>query len=245
VKCDRRTVLRGATIGFLGAGAGCLDGTGSAGERANAPLTAAETRRSTEASTGTATGTRTSTTATTESDATTTTEPRTDATSTEGTPSTAESTSTPTATCEEGLRRLRIDFPADFELAYGQGFGFELTAEPEAVAVGDDLTITLRNTTDEPQTTGPKGKYAIERRIEDGWRHVLQVPEGYSPPDGRVTHRPGEGFTWRLPVSREGFSAGPYTVCAPLRSGEYHFTYWGFPDGKRGLTIAFDIERGR
>ena len=247
---DRRTILRGATIGLLGAGAGCLDSVGGTSEGANAPSTAAETRTTigteagggTEVGTGTGTGTETttadpSTTAAPESDTTTATE-----TETEGATTSSDGTSSATPTCESGLRRLEIDFPANYELAYREGFDFELTADPGTVAVGDDLAIELRNTADEPRTTGPKERYAIERAVEDGWRHVLQVPEGYTPPDGQVVHRPGEGFTWRFPANAEGFSAEPYTVCEPLQSGEYHFTYWGFPDAMRGLTIEFEIE---
>ena len=247
---DRRTILRGATIGLLGAGAGCLDSVGGTSEGANAPSTAAETRTTigteagggTEVGTGTGTGTETttadpSTTAAPESDTTTATE-----TGTEDAPTSSDGTSSATPTCESGLRRLEIDFPANYELAYREGFDFELTADPGTVAVGDDLAIELRNTADEPRTTGPKERYAIERAVEDGWRHVLQVPEGYTPPDGQVVHRPGEGFTWRFPANAEGFSAEPYTVCEPLQSGEYHFTYWGFPDAMRGLTIEFEIE---
>ena len=247
---DRRTILRGATIGLLGAGAGCLDSVGGTSEGANAPSTAAETRTTigteagggTEVGTGTGTGTETttadpSTTAAPESDTTTATE-----TGTEGAPTSSDGTSSATPTCENGLRRLEIDFPANYELAYREGFDFELTADPGTVAVGDDLAIELRNTADEPRTTGPKERYAIERAVEDGWRHVLQVPEGYTPPDGQVVHRPDEGFTWRFPANAEGFSAEPYTVCEPLQSGEYHFTYWGFPDAMRGLTIEFEIE---
>jgi len=250
VQYDRRTILRGATIGLLGAGAGCLDSVGGTSEGANAPSTAAETRTTigteagggTEVGTGTGTGTETttadpSTTAAPESDTTTATE-----TGTEGAPTSSDGTSSATPTCESGLRRLEIDFPANYELAYREGFDFELTADPGTVAVGDDLAIELRNTADEPRTTGPKERYAIERAVEDGWRHVLQVPEGYTPPDGQVVHRPGEGFTWRFPANAEGFSAEPYTVCEPLQSGEYHFTYWGFPDARRGLTIEFEIE---
>jgi len=250
VQYDRRTILRGATIGLLGAGAGCLDSVGGTSEGANAPSTAAETRTTigteagggTEVGTGTGTGTETttadpSTTAAPESDTTTATE-----TGTEGAPTSSDGTSSATPTCESGLRRLEIDFPANYELAYREGFDFELTADPGTVAVGDDLAIELRNTADEPRTTGPKERYAIERAVEDGWRHVLQVPEGYTPPDGQVVHRPDEGFTWRFPANAEGFSAEPYTVCEPLQSGEYHFTYWGFPDAKRGLTIEFEIE---
>jgi len=233
VQYDRRTVLRGAAIGVLGASAGCLDGV-TGGNEEGAPTTASggagtETTSGnagtgTTAEPGTETGDETETTA---------------ATSTTGTSTTAESTTTPT--CGDGLRRLRIDFPENYELAYREGFDFELT-DPGDQSAGDSFTISLRNTTDEPQTTGPKAKYAIERRIEDGWRHVLQVPEGYTPPQGQVTHQPGDGFTWRFSADQEGFSVGPYTVCAPLQAGEYHFTYWGFPEAMRGLTIGFDIE---
>ena len=227
---DRRSVLRAAAIGVLGTGTGCLDGVGAGSEgeggQADTPSSTTATPTSTET---TSTSNSISTSAGTETTSNGETQSMTD-----------ESTST--ATCESGLRRLDIDFPANFELAYHEGFGFELSAAPDTVAVGEELTIELRNTTDEPQTTGPKAQYAIERQVEDGWRHVLQVPEAYTLPDTTVTHQLGEGFAWRFPVDQEGFSAGPYTVCAPLQSGTYHFTYWGFPDSMRGLTIEFEIE---
>jgi hypothetical protein len=191
-------------------------------------------------SSATATTAPTDTVTTADSDSTTTTTETGTTSEGETRSTTTDATSNPT--CESGLRRLEIDFPANFELAYHEGFGFELSAAPDTVAVGEELTITLRNTTDEPQTTGPKAKYAIERQVEDGWRHVLQVPDAYTPPETTITHQPGEGFTWRFPVNQEGFSADPYTVCAPLQSGTYHFTYWGFPDAMRGLTIEFEIE---
>lgn len=229
---DRRTVLRGAVLGALGTSAGCLDSATDGASQGGTPGTDA-------------TGSGTETTASGNAETGTSGEPATTKeTTTGGTSSTSEATaaeSTAAPACEDGLRRLRIDFPENYELAYRYGFGFELTADPDTLSVGDDVTVELRNTSDEPQTTGPKVKYAIERRVEDGWRHVLQVPEDYTPPRGQVTHQPGEGFTWRLSVNREGLSVGPYTVCAPLQSGEYHFTYWGFPDAKRGLTIGFEI----
>lgn len=235
---DRRTVLRGAAIGFLGASAGCLDGVGDTNEDMGDP-TAAETGAGTEATPeGTATtAAESGTTATTTESGTTTAD-----SATTGTETASDGTSTATPTCEDGLRPLQIDLPENYELAYRQGFDFELTADPGTLAVGEDLTIELRNTADEPRTTGPKSKYAIERRVEDGWQHVLQIPAGYTAPDGRVTHQPDEGFTWQFEASQQGFSVDPYSVCAPLQSGEYHFTYWGFPDAMRGLTIGFEVE---
>ena len=229
---DRRSVLRAVAIGGSGASAGCLDSIGATSEQANTPSGTTGTAASSEtgAATESPSTTRTATTGTE------TTRDGDDETRT----TTGDSTAAPT--CESGLRPLGIDFPANFELAYHEGFGFEVSATPDTVAVGEELRIELRNTTDEPRTTGPKATYAIERRVEDGWRHVLQVPDAYTLPDTTVTHQPGEGFTWRFPVTQKGFSADPYTVCAPLQSGTYHFTYWGFPDSMRGLTIEFEIE---
>ena len=135
---DRRSVLRAAAIGVLGAGAGCLDGVGAGSE--------GEGKQTDTPSSTTATPTSTETTSTSNSISTSA---GTETTSNGETQSmTDESTST--ATCESGLRRLDIDFPANFELAYREGFGFELSAAPDTVAVGEELTIELRNTTDEP-----------------------------------------------------------------------------------------------
>jgi hypothetical protein len=229
VQHNRRTVLRGVAIGLIGASTGCLDGTGNTGER-TASIAANGTTSERDG---------------TSDHVTTDAGPSTSPTPTEPTETatrTATETSTSTPTCESGLRRLDLDFPGNFELAYSEGFDFELSADPGTVATGEGITFSLRNSTDEPLNTGSKTRYAIERRIEDGWRHVLQIPVGYTRPNDRVTHQSGDGFTWSLTASQEGFSVSPYTVCEPLQPGEYHFTYRGFPGGRRGLTIGFDLE---
>lgn len=260
MKHDRRAVLRAAAVGLVGASAGCLDGLRNTNEAANAPSTTAGTagtgspaRTTTETGSGgtattaaesdttaTRTGTETGTSTGTGTEEASGTSTDTASATTGGT-TTPGTESTATATCDDGLRRLDIDFPANFELAYRTGFGFELS-DPGDQSAGDSFAISLRNTTDEPQVTGPQFTYAIERQVEDGWRHVLQVPDGYTPSDERVTHEPDEGFDWEFEASREGFSVGPYTVCAPLQSGVYHFTYYGFTEAMRGLTIEFEIE---
>lgn len=229
---NRRTVLRGTAIGLAGAVSGCLGELGGT-EETTAPSTQNGTSQpTTEAG------------------------PSEEGESSEGNEADAETGTTVTETsseasvCGSGWRRLAVDLPANYELEYGQGFGFEQTASPDTLSIGEDLTIDLVNATDSALTTGPKSQYAIERRTEDGsygetgspWRHVLWVPQGFSFPDETVSHEPGDGFTWEFPFTEEGLSQEPFQVCESLQPGEYHFTYFGFPDAKRGLTIGFEVQ---
>ena len=52
-----------------------------------------------------------------------------------------------------------------------------------------------------------------------------------------MRHDPGEGFRWELTFTQDGASdavrhSPTYHVCAPLRSGEYRFVYWGVTSEK-------------
>lgn len=173
--------------------------------------------------------TRTSADAGTEADAAAdeSIEGETDTTGTGGTTATGSGTeSGETTSCDE-RRRLAIDLPGEYELAYHEGFGFRIDAQPSELALGDDLTVRFENAADSERTTGPRSAYAIERQVEDGWQHVLWVPGRYSLPDKTVTHDPGEGFLREVLFTQEGLSQGPFRVCEPLQPGVYHFTYFG------------------
>lgn len=223
---SRRTVLHWSGVGLLGT-AGCLAGGDTQQSKQGSPES---TTRSESAVHTTSATTRTAAPETTETTKTS----YTMETTTEQTPTTT------TSPCNNG-RRLSFNFPENYQLEYRYGYGFELTAEPTSVIHGGDLTIRLQNTTSEIKQTRPQVAYAIERRSGNEWHSILSIPDGYAWSDEAISHRPGEGFTWRFPVSREGFSQKPFQVCSPLQVGEYHFTYWGFTGSKRGLTIGFEL----
>ncbi|SEW27001.1 hypothetical protein SAMN04487945_2650 [Halobacterium jilantaiense] len=76
--------------------------------------------------------------------------------------------------------------------------GLELTASTDTVAIGDDITFSLRNHTDEETLVGTLHKYNIERQDGDAWRPVFSSPdrEYY---DIGVTLPPGGGYDWPVP----------------------------------------------
>lgn len=112
---------------------------------------------------------------------------------------------------------------------------FRLEATPDTVQVGQDLTITLENTSEVPQNTGNSSKYFVYYDGPNGLEPVANEAPIQSPSfdDDAVLHQPGGGFAWTGEVSQEGFSrrisngSGAFVVCSPLEPGQYHFVYWG------------------
>lgn len=110
--------------------------------------------------------------------------------------------------------------------------GFDLTLDSRELAIGDTLTATLTNVTDEKQSTGNKKKYDIQYRAAEGWHSIFGTEGMAAWTDEGVGHSPGEGFTWTLTITQEGLSEavdhGPdYYVCTPLDPGAYRFVFWG------------------
>lgn len=136
--------------------------------------------------------------------------------------------------------------------------GFELRVDRDAYARGDELVTRLRNVTDEERTSGVEAKYDVQYLGADGWHTILGTDaEGAVViPDLGILHEPGEGFTWRFPLTRAGVSRetdrGPtYHACQPIRPGTYRFVYWGIVterereedfETKYALGVAFDVE---
>lgn len=108
-----------------------------------------------------------------------------------------------------------------------------MTGTPETVSFGEELTVRLRNATDEPLRTGTSEQHTIQSGREDGWQNVLVEPDGF---DGAaVEHPPGEGFTWEFVIDADGYG-GPWEVCGPLTPGTYRFVYWGLGDAPPTAT---------
>lgn len=109
--------------------------------------------------------------------------------------------------------------------------GFDLTLNQHTLTRGATLTASLRNVTDEPQTTGNKQKYDVQYKTSKGWRTIFGLKDNYIWTDEGVGHKPGHGFTWRFPIAEDGLSTltdrGNYGVCTPLAPGTYRFVYWG------------------
>ena len=107
--------------------------------------------------------------------------------------------------------------------------GFNLTLDQRTIALGDTLTVSLRNVTGNTQTTGNRRKYDVQYRGSNGWHTIFGVEHNSVWNDIGVGHEPNHGFTWQFPFTRDGLSslAGHYGVCAPINPGTYRFVYWG------------------
>jgi hypothetical protein len=128
--------------------------------------------------------------------------------------------------------------------------GLELTASPETIAIGDEITFSLRNRSDEPVEVGNIHKYNIRRQTDGGWEPIFQTPEK-AWLDDVETLLPGAGYDWPFTFSQQGLErnhppAGvSYHVCAPLEPGTYSFAFWGatsddVPEELLGTTVAVE-----
>ncbi|WP_135822541.1 hypothetical protein [Halostella litorea] len=114
----------------------------------------------------------------------------------------------------------------------------ELAADP-----GDEVVVTLTNVSEAERHTGNRYKYNLQVRTEAGWQDVRGSPDG-SPleyTDEAVSHAPGEGFEWRLPMSADGVVEGhvnerSLAVCPGLPAGRYRFAFW-----EPAVAVAFDL----
>lgn len=136
--------------------------------------------------------------------------------------------------------------------------GFELRLDRDVYARGAELTVRLRNVAEGERTSGVAAKYDLQYRAADGWHTILGTDADGAVviPDLGILHEPGEGFTWRFPLTRAGVSRetdrGPtYHACQPVRAGTYRFVYWGIVTEREreedfateyALGVAFDVE---
>ena len=163
---------------------------------------------------------------------------------TQTTAGTCPASDRPAPACGDGWKR--VNAYADGDVRLGTAAGFELTAEPETLAVGDCVTFRLTNRSDEPKVTGIQAKYDVHRETADGWRSVL-FTESRAYEDLGVRQKPGEGFVWRRRLSRAGLSVESdghaVRACEPLRPGTYRFVYWGVGDGFDALGVEFEVRK--
>lgn len=145
----------------------------------------------------------------------------------------------------------RLDAP-DWDVALGavthEGTQtFAMRVDRTTYERGDDLVVRLRNVTSRAQYTGSRYKYALQVRTTEGWQDVRVAPEdtvvAYN--DIAVEHPPGEGFTWKLPLTPEAVvadhqRADSLSVCPGLPAGRYRFAFWGV-SGEDAVAVEFHL----
>lgn len=123
--------------------------------------------------------------------------------------------------------------------------GFTMSVDPAEIEHGDAITVSLTNENDETRITGTRHKFTIHRRHQSEWESVFTEDEHSIWDAVGISHEPGDGFTWELTVSREGFAAAENRLepCAAVRPGTYRFVYWGV-DGERERETDYEREYG-
>ena len=132
------------------------------------------------------------------------------------------------------------------DLAYDRSGSFELTASRDTLQRGDELDITLTNTTDEGAGTGNRHKYDVQAEGPDGWYSIYGKMEGDAWTDEAVGLGPGETFEWSFTATTEGFAAEnemnpSYVPCGDIGPGSYRFVYFGLTDAP-AIATRFAIK---
>lgn len=146
----------------------------------------------------------------------------------------------PEARCAEAERYTIAD-----EVLQDSLDGFTLSVDPTEVQRGDTITVDLTNETDETGVTGNRHKFTIHRRHDGAWESVFTEGEHTGWNAVGIMHEPGEGFTWELTVSEDGFAAAENRLepCAAVRPGTYRFVYWGV-GGEKERETDYEQEYG-
>ncbi|UPW01622.1 hypothetical protein M0R88_05845 [Halorussus gelatinilyticus] len=232
----RRTALKSLASASVGLSvAGCL---GAEEEPGTATSRTSATTRTTDAPV-----TETGEPTTTESSVGTTTDTTTDApeetrTTTHECPAKGQ----PAPPCGGDWKRLNAATSGD--VSRGTAGGFELTAEPTTLSLGDCVTFRLTNRSGEKRTTGIRECYDIHRKTDGGWQSVLFTKRrGYI--DLGIWQEPGEGFVWKRRLSQAGLSGHSerheVRACEPLEPGTYRFVYWGGAGHFDSIAAEFEV----
>lgn len=149
----------------------------------------------------------------------------------------------PAPTCPDGYEPTRPSWVVE---GPGPLAGFELRLTADTLERGETLTVRLVNVTAASQTTGNRKKYDLQHRSDGEWYSVFATDPDAFHTDEAVSHPPGDGFRWELPLSRDGLTdavdTGPtYYVCEPLAAGDYRFVYWGVTS-KREAETNYETE---
>jgi len=154
----------------------------------------------------------------------------------------------PTLSCpDDSFRRHASGYDAS-DVSWGvtgnDASAFALRTETLSASLGDTVTLTLTNVSEQETFTGNRHKYNVELLTENGWQDVRGNPNGdpIAYTDEALGHAPGEGFEWDLELTEDGLIDGHYnesqlTVCPDLQPGRYRVVFW-----EPTVAVAFDVE---
>lgn len=128
------------------------------------------------------------------------------------------------------------------------GLGWQMEVEDTEFHPGDDVTITMRNVSDEAKQYGATTKYNLQVYTEAGWEDIRILPSWYRRPRSSYAHEdigqsqpPGGTERWTLKLDPDATS----NIWCPFPDGRYRFAYYGLDDGEdkgyEAIAVAFDI----
>jgi len=150
--------------------------------------------------------------------------------------------------CDQaGITPISYEVQNTHILRSGSHAGFLSSGSPEAISIGDEFVVRLRNTTDDVAETGTRWMYAVERQADSDWTNISSTKGSLGFDAKAVRHAPGEGFEWEFTMTPFGLSDGPYYVCSELEPGRYRFVYFGLgflegQDDPPGRAVATEFE---
>jgi hypothetical protein len=150
-------------------------------------------------------------------------------------------------TCADDEFTRHWDIPEDHRIEWGSVEPLKLRISDLSANYGDTVRINLTNTASDPVGTGNRRKFIFELYTAAGWQPMRGTtrdsPLVYT--DEGVTHQPGDGFSWELPLTETSLEqvGKDLQVCPELVSGRYRFVYWGLINTDAAVAVAFDLHR--
>lgn len=128
------------------------------------------------------------------------------------------------------------------------GLGWQMEVDDTEFHPGDDVTITMRNVSDEAKQYGAMTKYNLQVYTEAGWEDIRILPSWYAGTGNAYGHEdiglgqpPGGADRWTLTLDPDATS----NLWCPFPDGRYRFAFYGFHDvedeGYEAIAVAFDI----
>lgn len=120
--------------------------------------------------------------------------------------------------------------------------GFVVSASPDTIEIGEQITFRLENKTNEVKETGESSQFNIEKRRDDSCYGVFT--EG-GPFDAALTmHEPGDGFDWMLTFTENEIDGTRKPLCGSLEPGTYRFVYFGISVEDAGPgAMTFSVQK--
>lgn len=128
------------------------------------------------------------------------------------------------------------------------GFGWQMEVGDTEFHPGDEVTITMRNVSEEEKRYDATSKYNLQVYTEAGWEDIRILPSWYAGTGNAFGHDdillgqpPGGAERWTITLDPDASN----NIWCPFPEGRYRFAYYGIRDeadgGYEAIAVAFDI----